>query len=591
MRLSLPSGALALCGLLAGLAAPARAQINVTAVLKQPGNLFADPAANRLYFTHTEVVTAVDGKTHQTLFSYPLEKKLIVEYNPVAGQFYTFSDKDLLVLNAETGAQVASVPFPRLHAGHIAKGPSLLRVNATGTRIYYAGYECTEDGKSCDFALHALDARTYERLNSVPLGGALDLASDPALERVYFTGAKEKTLTVMDTDLNKEIASLPLEGIVRSMGLDAARKRLYVVYHATQDYKIATFDSAGLKPLSTVGIADNAGFRVDPVTGGLFFVGLTYDPDRSGYINYRTVFRWDGVSLDENGRAALSNTIRTKEHLEPLGYNPATGRFYVYGNRSGKILAVEVHPPVDTAAPVVTATFTRPPDIGGWYKQNARVTLKADDSTDGLGVYYFDLPSESFDHPVRQVFSGETTFNLAFSGSNSGRITVPYTVFDYAGNRTDGSVTANIDRDAPTTKAYQKPAPGGKTLLTLAANDSGSGVTATFYRLDGGAFTPYSGPVPLDPDQADKVTFYSKDLVGYEELKRTVPVVRPGDVDGDGAVSIGDVVLLLRLLVSGGPIPPPDGEFDPLSAAGDLNGNGTLEVSDAVLILQALVGL
>lgn len=58
---------------------------------------------------------------------------------------------------------------------------------------------------------------------------------------------------------------------------------------------------------------------------------------------------------------------------------------------------------------------------------------------------------------------------------------------------------------------------GGRTKLTLEASDATSGVEAIYYSMDGGAFTEYSGPLPLENEKEYTVKFYSVDKVGNAE--------------------------------------------------------------------------
>jgi hypothetical protein len=63
------------------------------------------------------------------------------------------------------------------------------------------------------------------------------------------------------------------------------------------------------------------------------------------------------------------------------------------------------------------------------------------------------------------------------------------------------------------------------------------------------------------------------------------PAARLGDLNGDGAVTVQDVTLSLRIAV---------GELAPAAAqkvADDANGDGKLNIQDATLILRYAVGL
>jgi len=63
----------------------------------------------------------------------------------------------------------------------------------------------------------------------------------------------------------------------------------------------------------------------------------------------------------------------------------------------------------------------------------------------------------------------------------------------------------------------------------------------------------------------------------------TTIVVRTGDVTGDGRVTIGDAMLILRWVLEGGGYP------ELQRADADWNGNGRADIGDAVLCLRAVV--
>jgi hypothetical protein len=88
-----------------------------------------------------------------------------------------------------------------------------------------------------------------------------------------------------------------------------------------------------------------------------------------------------------------------------------------------------------------------------------------------------------------------------------------------------------IDTDAPTTAASLSPDPlaGGvyadPTTVTLLADDNydggGAGVDFTTYRLDGGAWTTYSGPFQVAGGGPHVLEYYSVDLAGNTEATRS----------------------------------------------------------------------
>ena len=62
----------------------------------------------------------------------------------------------------------------------------------------------------------------------------------------------------------------------------------------------------------------------------------------------------------------------------------------------------------------------------------------------------------------------------------------------------------------------------------------------------------------------------------------SIPMLKGGDLDGDGAVTVSDVVALRQAIVLGR-------TTEEQQAAGDLNNDGVLSVTDVVLLRQAIV--
>ncbi|MCA9970304.1 MAG: hypothetical protein KC425_08815, partial [Anaerolineales bacterium] len=81
----------------------------------------------------------------------------------------------------------------------------------------------------------------------------------------------------------------------------------------------------------------------------------------------------------------------------------------------------------------------------------------------------------------------------------------------------------------PTTTAALPPLPASgwyttPVTLTLTAADAGSGVAATFYRLNAGAWLTYTAPVPITAEGSTAVSFHSIDHAGNAEPIRQLTV-------------------------------------------------------------------
>lgn len=113
------------------------------------------------------------------------------------------------------------------------------------------------------------------------------------------------------------------------------------------------------------------------------------------------------------------------------------------------------------------------------------------------------------------------------SVTEEGTHTLEFTLTDPVGNSTSHSYTFTIDKTPPVTTAHTTPSsPSSATVsVTLEATDNVSGVDATYYRLDSGAWQPYSGAFDVSGDGTHTVEFYSVDKAGNAESPKSTEVV------------------------------------------------------------------
>ena len=84
---------------------------------------------------------------------------------------------------------------------------------------------------------------------------------------------------------------------------------------------------------------------------------------------------------------------------------------------------------------------------------------------------------------------------------------------------------------------------------------------------------------------ADESTPTIAGLLGIDLTGANLPFEKPGDVNGDGYVALGDAVLLLRML-SG-----VDVSAETILTVGDANGDRKIGLAEALFILQGVAGL
>jgi cytochrome c len=155
----------------------------------------------------------------------------------------------------------------------------------------------------------------------------------------------------------------------------------------------------------------------------------------------------------------------------------------------------------DTTAPTTTHTLAPPAPASGWHTGDVTLTL----ATEAGATTQYKLGGGAF-----QSYTAPVTL------SDEGTTTVTYRSTDADGNvEADKTVTVKIDKTAPTSTAT--PDGGtftGPTQVTLAGADAGSGVDKVEYRLDGGEWTAYTGPVQVSGNGQHTLEHRATDTAG-----------------------------------------------------------------------------
>jgi beta-xylosidase len=235
--------------------------------------------------------------------------------------------------------------------------------------------------------------------------------------------------------------------------------------------------------------------------------------------------------ISEGNRGKVLTSIT----LPPDAGRPGNLRAYLMaltleeagGTYEMPILAGNADFPNDLTPPVSSATVdpAQPDGLAGWYKRHVAVTLESADEEGGSQLesieYRIDggpwLPYE--DEPVLVDTDGDHDFQ--------------YRAVDRAGNlESQKTVDVKIDTSAPEVDAALVPGlPAGTewydraVRLELDALDrNGSGIDATQYAIDGGAWQEYTAPVVFDEDGDHEVAYRAVDVAGNTGDTVTVPV-------------------------------------------------------------------
>jgi hypothetical protein len=172
---------------------------------------------------------------------------------------------------------------------------------------------------------------------------------------------------------------------------------------------------------------------------------------------------------------------------------------------------------IDATPPTTTATGLQSANNTGWQKTGQTVTLTATDAVSGVATTQYTV-----DGGAAQLYGGP----FLISGNGSHMVT--YWSTDNAGNiETAHAGYVNIDTTPPTTTATGLQASGStgwqntSQIVSLAANDSLSGVAATYYTIDGGAQQTYTAPFTISAQGSHTVAYWSVDAVGNTEATNT----------------------------------------------------------------------
>ena len=178
---------------------------------------------------------------------------------------------------------------------------------------------------------------------------------------------------------------------------------------------------------------------------------------------------------------------------------------------------------LDAHAPSTSARTNPRQPLGpdDWYDGAVDVTLTA---RDGLGSQPLGTAYRLDGGPLT-VYDKDRGLTVA----TAGRHVLEYGSADVAGNVEAAQVLhLNVDATPPETRALLNggaPVPayvGGVRVAFARSDGEGSGAASTAYRVDGGAWTPYTDAFDVTATGAHRVDFRSSDVVGNTEAYRTV---------------------------------------------------------------------
>jgi hypothetical protein len=266
-------------------------------------------------------------------------------------------------------------------------------------------------------------------------------------------------------------------------------------------------------------VAGGGGEDTTPPTVSAQVAG-TQDPD-GGYVGSATVT----VAAADEGSGVAS----VEYQINDLGWNPYTApvvisntgqyTFLVRATDSagnvgtGQTTFEVVEPAGDTTPPTVSAEVSGTQDSSGNYLDLATVTVSAQDSGSGVASVEYKLDDGAW-----------TAYTAPVAVNTPGMHMLHYRATDQAGNvSTEGMAHFTVvqqDTTAPTVSGLvvgQQDPNGayiGSAMVTVSAEDAGSGVASVEYKLDGGAWTAYTQAVQVSAPGAHTVLFRATDRAG-----------------------------------------------------------------------------
>src|SRR5206468_1811956 len=173
---------------------------------------------------------------------------------------------------------------------------------------------------------------------------------------------------------------------------------------------------------------------------------------------------------------------------------------------------------IDTTPPSTTASVSGTAGANGWYITTVVVSLSATDPVSGVSNVYSHVDSGPW-----QIYSGPVTIGDGVH------------VFEYYAVNGAGlvegthSLSLAVDTTPPATAATITGTAGANgwyvsnVIVGLSANDSGSGVAATYVQVDGGNWAIYAGPITLTEGN-HVLHYYAADVAGLMEATHSLSV-------------------------------------------------------------------
>ncbi|WP_328615560.1 copper-binding protein [Amycolatopsis sp. NBC_00355] len=233
---------------------------------------------------------------------------------------------------------------------------------------------------------------------------------------------------------------------------------------------------------------------------------LTFDTSTPGYNHDVTLNVLANPFDPQNGRHEAVVTLTPGKYryfCTIPGHTSMVGEFVVSDGTG------------DTTAPTVTAAVTGDRDPSGNYLGSASVALTATDAGSGVASVEYQLDGGTwtpYSAPV--VVSSLGMHMLGYRATDVAENTsaegmAHFTIVERQGDGTPPAVSASLAGTQDASGNYVDVA-----TATITATDADSGVAAVEYKLDDGAWTAYTAPVPVTAAGMHMLSYRARDVAG-----------------------------------------------------------------------------
>jgi len=306
-------------------------------------------------------------------------------------------------------------------------------------------------------------------------------------------------LAVLETESGVQATWVSLDGVTES----TYTVPVPITAEGTTTLSFRSVDKAGNAETTKTAVVqiDTAA----PVTA----TGITAAWRPSGLMSLTPTDVTSGVQRTYYRIGSSAVTTYTVPFVVPEGVN--TVRYWSTDSAGNSEVTKSVDAHIDLTAPS-TSVSALPT---GWVGTDVPVSLSATDGA-GSGVAAVKY---TVDGGAPQVYSG--TFAVT-----DGTHVLRYWSEDFVGNsETTHTATLKVDTTPPSTGSTSDGGwHGAPVSVSLTPADVQSGVSATYYSIDGGPALPYSGALSFADERVTKLEYWSVDAMGNVEPTRTVDV-------------------------------------------------------------------